>query len=287
MSLEWPLVTLEPFLFLARAALERLCARLEACGLACLRLQLSLRLDPDGWKERTIALPAPTRDVKVLLTLVRLHLEQEPPGAPVVAFSFAAHPDRPRAAQRTLFGPQEIPPDRLASTLARLFALLGAGRSGAPATLDGHRPERCALVAFDPPRPPLVRPPASPGRGLLAVRVLRPAVPLEVLVEELADAPPRPLEVGVPAPQTTERVLVAEPPPSSTTRGRGERGARRPPRIAGRVRVAAGPWSVEEGWWGDEAVEREYWDVELEGGGIYRLFRDARSGAWFADGVYD
>jgi len=289
MSLEWPLVAIEPFLFLARAALDRLAARLAACGLACLRLALSLRLEPDGWKERLIELPAPTRDVKVLLTLLRLELEKEAPGAPVSAFALAAHPDRPRVAQRTLFGPQEIPPDRLATTLARLFALLGPGRTGAPVATDGHRPERCALAPFDPPPPPLVRtdlaaqqPPA--GRGLLAVRVLRPPVPLEVLVEEVEGLPPRPLQIGAPAPPP-QRVLVPEPPRGR--RERDERMRRRPPRIAGRVAVAAGPWSVEEGWWGDDAVEREYWDVELDAGGIYRLFRDARSGEWFADGVYD
>jgi protein ImuB len=65
------------------------------------------------------------------------------------------------------------------------------------------------------------------------------------------------------------------------------RGGKRRPRIAGRVRVASGPWSVEESWWVAEPVEREYWDVELEEGGVYRLFRDGARGDWFADGVYD
>lgn len=295
MSLEWPLVAIEPFLFLARAALDRLAARLAACGLACLRLALSLRLEPDGWKERTIELPAPTRDVKVLLTLLRLELEKEAPGAPVSAFALAAHPDRPRVAQRTLFGPQEIPPDRLATTLARLFALLGPGRTGAPVATDGHRPERCALAPFDPPPPPLLRsdlvhpdlatqqPPA--GRGLLAVRVLRPPVPLEVLVEDGGDGVARPLQVASPGAPEGEDVGAGRRLVSVDERRR--RGGKRRPRIAGRVRVAAGPWSVEEGWWVAEPVEREYWDVELEEGGIYRLFKEAAKGSWFADGVYD
>jgi protein ImuB len=53
------------------------------------------------------------------------------------------------------------------------------------------------------------------------------------------------------------------------------------------VRVAAGPWSIEEGWWRGEPVERDYWDVELSGGGLYRIYRDRRTGDWFADGMYD
>jgi protein ImuB len=51
--------------------------------------------------------------------------------------------------------------------------------------------------------------------------------------------------------------------------------------------VAAGPWRLEEGWWTGEPADRDYWDVELEGGGLYRLYRDRVAGEWFADGIYD
>jgi hypothetical protein len=57
--------------------------------------------------------------------------------------------------------------------------------------------------------------------------------------------------------------------------------------IAGRVRVASGPWSLEEGWWTESPVDRDYWDVELSEGGLYRIYRERRGGAWFADGIYD
>jgi len=59
------------------------------------------------------------------------------------------------------------------------------------------------------------------------------------------------------------------------------------PRIQGLVRVAAGPWTLEEGWWNERPVERDYWDLELSGGGLYRIYRDRKSGDWFADGMYD
>ena len=59
------------------------------------------------------------------------------------------------------------------------------------------------------------------------------------------------------------------------------------PRIQGLVRVAAGPWTLEEGWWNERPVERDYWDVELSGGGLYRVYRDRKTGDWFADGMYD
>lgn len=277
MTLEWPLVSLEPFLFLGRAALERLCRRLEVRGLACIRLTVALHLDPNGWHERSLDLPAPTRDPKTLLTLVRLELEARPPGAAVVGFGFLALPDRPREAQLSLFGPAALSPDKLATTLGRLFALLGPGRVGSPEPVDGHLPERCALVGYAPPPPPEVRREPPRGRGLLAVRVLRPPVELEVITEEPAAGKAAPDEIGGPS-------LALRPREIRPAVGNG--GAARP-KLQGSVRAAAGPWGLEDGWWGETPVERDYWDVELGEGGMVRIFRDRRSGDWFADGIYD
>ncbi len=423
MDLEWPLVTLEPFLFVGHAALERLVARLESQALACMRLEVLLKLDPDGVDARAIDLPAPTRDVKTLLTLLRLELEARPPGSPVAGFTFSAHPDKPRRAQLSLFGPLALSPDRLATTIARLASLLGADRVGSPRTVDGHRPERYALATYAPPSSPdLARPPKS-GRGLLAVRVLRPPVPLEVIVigdrsretvkgwktengkretpgsrepengnrktavtstlrperrpvgerevfapslrsplpvppltpgegrdEGRAPAslispssqssrssdPPIPL-IDHPITRSPAHPIPPRPPlPAGEGRGEGHISSPSPsPRssdppiplidhpitrspdhpirtiehlvpsvasirllsmkslpgsvleIHGNVRVAAGPWSLEEGWWSDTPVERDYWDVELSDGGLYRIFRDRKGDAWFADGLYD
>jgi hypothetical protein len=51
--------------------------------------------------------------------------------------------------------------------------------------------------------------------------------------------------------------------------------------------VASGPWWLEERWWEDKGVVREYWDVELDNGVLLRLYRDLTSTQWFADGLYD
>jgi hypothetical protein len=53
------------------------------------------------------------------------------------------------------------------------------------------------------------------------------------------------------------------------------------------VRIACGPWGLEDAWWSDSPTERDYWDVELAAGGLVRIYRDRASGDWFADGVYD
>jgi hypothetical protein len=115
------------------------------------------------------------------------------------------------------------------------------------------------------------------------VRVLRPPVALEVITEIPGSRSQDPDSTGCPTvhdtddprPDTGHRLISI----ASTT------GASL--RIQGLVRVAAGPWSLEEGWWTGGPVERDYWDVELSGGGLYRIYRDRGTGDWFADGMYD
>lgn len=260
MELEWPVAMLEPLLAAVRQSLERAGRRLEEQELACARLELELGLEPEGTDRRAIRLPCPGRDVVAMLGLVRLELEARPPTAPVASFVCLLHPSEPRRGQLTLFGPPEIHPERLAAALSSLAARLGPDAVGSPRTVDGHLPERFGTAAFDPPPPPKLEPTPRQGRGLLAVRVVRPPVGVEVIVDE--------------SPERSRPVSVASAP-----------GAR--PRVQGLVRVAAGPWRLEEGWWGDQPQDRDYWDVELSDGGLYRLYRETASGEWFADGMYD
>jgi protein ImuB len=312
MDLEWPLASIEPFLFVARSALDRLVGRLASQALACIRLELTLTLDPDGVDARAVDLPAPTRESKTLLTLVRLNLEARPPGAPLSGFRFVAHPDRPRRAQLSLFGPAALSPDDLAACLARLAAQAAPGQVGRPAAVDGHRPERFSVEPYAPAVPPDF--PASPrsGRGLLAVRVLRPAIALEVETQEgrltriLTPGPSRGrvLRTGPERPRASNRGEASPRLPSPDAgeggpKGPGEAGVERGGvsrgeeqtkgrlEIRGEIRVASGPWRMEEAWWSESAADRDYWDVELSGGGLYRIFEDRKSGAWFADGIYD
>lgn len=291
MELDWPLVNLEPFLFVARAALDRLARRMECRGLGCRRLETSMELEPDGHHERSITLPAPTRDVKTLLKLLQLDLEAHPPGAPVVSFVLTAHPDRPRGAQLSLFGPEALSPDKLATTLARLFSLLGEDRVGSPRIEDRHLPEGVRLVPYQPPPPPKTRREVPGGKGLLGLRVLRPALPVEVMTDALS---PNGTATDDEATETTRPYDAAyekaqrpceERPVSVTTHVTDE--ASKKPKVHGTVQVASGPWVLEEAWWGGDPVERDYWDLELSGGGLYRVFRERTSGDWFVDGVYD
>jgi len=252
MELEWPLVAIEPFLFIANAALDRLAQRMEMQGFACKRLELTMTLEPDGFSSRAIDLPAPTRDVKTMLTLLRLDIEKTPPGAPVIGFTIVAHPDRPRRAQLSLFGPAALSPEKLATAIARLVSLLGDGRVGMAMSVDGHLPERYAIGDYAPPPPPNTRQKPQKSGGLLAVRVFRPPIPVEVIMNG------------------TDITSI---------NGEGD--------LSGAVRVSSGPWRIESGWWSDAPAAREYWDVELERGGVYRVYQADPSTEWFVDARYD
>jgi protein ImuB len=54
-------------------------------------------------------------------------------------------------------------------------------------------------------------------------------------------------------------------------------------KIRGRVLRSAGPWRLEGEWWGEEALRRDYYEVELSDGGIYRLYVDRSR--WFVDAI--
>ncbi len=54
--------------------------------------------------------------------------------------------------------------------------------------------------------------------------------------------------------------------------------------VAG-LRVEAGPWRLQGDWWQDHELNRDYYDVELSDGGIYRLFLERDTGEWFVDGI--
>jgi protein ImuB len=250
-TLEWALDSIEPLLFVLRALVERTVARLGLDGVGCARLGVTFGLDDRSRDVRTLDLVAPTRDQRTLLTCLRVALESRPPRAAVVTAAVVAVPERVRATQIGLFTPPGPAPERLATTLARLGALCGPGRVGIPVAVDTHRPGAADVATFTPP--PVVLPdtatPDAPCR--LVVRALRPPRPLEVFSER-------------------------ETP--CFVRGTG---------LGGRVVTVAGPWRIAAEWWSDTPCARDYYDVELTDGGVYRCYQERTSGAWFVDGVYD
>ena len=248
----YPVVNLEALAFTLRAVLDRLTRRLRVRGLAVRELLLELVLESGRRFARTVAVGAPTVEAAVLLSLVRLVLEKDAPQEPVEHVRVTATPGSVETAQLDLFLPPLPAPAELAVTVARLEALCGPERVGAPAVRDTHLPDAATLERFATERRTigLPRPPAPP-HAAMALRALRPPRPVRV---RLHGDHPREIELD-------ERPL--------------------------RVLRHAGPWRLFGEWWGDRRFARDYFDVELSDGGVYRLYHCREDGSWFVDGLYD
>ena len=101
--------------------------------------------------EKVLALPVPVQDSKMLLKLLRLQLQGDPPPSAIVKIALAADPARPRVAQGGLFLPSFPDAEKLELTIARLGHLVGDANIGAPQLVDTHHPGEFRMSRFLPP----------------------------------------------------------------------------------------------------------------------------------------
>ncbi len=323
-ELDYGIEMLEPLGFVMRPMVERLAARLELRGLVAGDLMLSLGLDGHGVYDRRVAIAAPTNEVRSLLALIILSLEAAPPSAAIGTIRITAEPRVPRPAQTDLFLPPSPAPDRLQTTIARLAAICGPGRVGTLKPVNSWRPEAIEVVPFDPP-PPSPVPPSSPlpdqsppARGeagercahrvrvslppekdvaaniaRLVIRAIRPAEEVEVMCtrggvpEFVRGRTVCARVVSISGPWRREGEWWREEtltPTLSLERGNHrENGA-----------TISCPSPAGEGF-GERSfsrtiatpLARDYYDVALADGAVYRMFCDLRSHQWFVDGLYD
>jgi protein ImuB len=282
LELDYEVAELEPLAFLLSRLLEALCARLGARSLAASAVRMRLALASCGEQMpikqetggiprpprrtrndelnqfvRCLNLPVPLRNAKLLLNLLRLQLQGDPPGAPVRGIFLAAEPARPRATQGGFFVPPGPDPEKLDLTLAKLAHLVGESRVGSPELVDTHRPDAFRMRRFVP---------ATAGTSAAAggpehrsgFRIFRPALPARVE-----------MHAGRPA-----RVFF-----------RG---------VCGEVLVASGPWRGSGDWWEKDAWQQEEWDIEVRftsgretRRGLYRFAYDEIRRQWLVRGIFD
>ena len=273
LELEWPIEGLEPLSFVLGRLMEPLERHLEQRdrGGAVLHLHLVLTRCPDGTRpvhERTLQLPTPIRDARTLRTLALLDLESHPPAGAIERVTVAVDPTPARIVQYSLLTRPLPSAEQLSTLMARLHALMGEGRCGAPATVDSWRPGAFAMQPFAPVEtgdgPQSTSAVATP---IVALRRFRLPIPARVHVER-----------GTPLRVTTDR--------------RGLSG--------GRVEQCAGPWRTSGAWWTDDGHgqdepgehrydpwDRDEWDVTLSDGATYRVFRERDANQWFLEGIVD
>jgi len=296
LTLDYEVAELEPLAFLLSRLLEALCARLAARSLAASALRLRLQLAPmesgqaPGGYEKCLSLPVPLRNSKLLLNLLRLQLQADPPPAPIRAIFLAADPARPRVTQGGFFLPSGPDPETLELTLARLAHLVGESRVGSPQLMDTHRPEAFRMRRFvpggqAPDRSSQAAPAAREHRSFAAgckysphpsgFRIFRPALPARVE-----------MRAGRPA------IVYFHG-------------------LRGEVLAASGPWRTSGDWWGKDSWQQDEWDLEIRFAfsgsrrtanpslqplqlqqrgpqrGLYRFSYDEIRRVWLVRGVYD
>jgi protein ImuB len=270
-DLEEPIELLEPLAFVLNRLLEQLMGQLVERSLATdqIEIELFLEVHPDceinapvmassmlTTYQRTVKLPLPTQDAKVLLKLIQLDLAAHPPHAPVKKIKLQAVPVRIRFTQAGLFQPLAPEPAKLEITIARIRALVGETdlhgreRVGFPALLDSHRPDHFQVI------PPNAKHGNTEPSAKLSLRRFRPVIPARVEVS----ADQAPVWIGF-------------------------------LRKKARITQTSGPWKSAGEWW-DAAGHwiREEWDVNLILDGhaaLYRIFRNLATRSWFVEGMYD
>ena len=235
---------------------------------------------------RTLELPVPMLDAKVLLKLLQLDLKAHPPGAPILKVLLSAIPAQPRSTQGGLFQPPTPEPEKLELTLARIAGMVGEEKVGSLQLLDSHRPGAFRMRRFVPTQPKGQNEKSdnlASHAPITALRMFRP--PLRAMVT-LRDGKPAHLV----CPKRKE--------------------------VHGEILWMAGPWRSSGDWWEEDGWARDEWDIAIQSSvasressvrkslvvgrwslanhtsamsnlTLYRLVHDLLSGHWFVEGTYD
>ncbi|HKV04357.1 MAG TPA: DNA polymerase Y family protein [Candidatus Acidoferrales bacterium] len=296
MELDDAVEELDPLSFLLGRLLDQLCARLAARSLATAAIHVRFELQPSfenaldlrkemfrsshppGLYEKEMRLPVPVRDSKMLLKLLRLRLQLNPPGAPIQKIRLAADSARPRATQGGLFLPSFPDPEKLELTIARIANVVGEGNVGSPSLTDTYRPGEFQMRRF---LTPLDAAEAKRNHGgvLSAGKQLKD---FKVPTSFRAFRPPVLANLELHAGHPTRVVF------------QGRRGE---------VLAASGPWRTSGDWWREDPWQQDEWDLEIQfhssperrdasadshpDCGLYRFYYDSLRKSWFVRGIYD
>jgi protein ImuB len=337
MELDETVEELEPLSFLLGRLLDQLCARLESRALAVQTIRVWFDLEPSFEKDvqslndesrkktaakefaKVLTLPVAMRDAKVLLKLLRLSLQSDPPKSPIQKIRMTADAAAPRVAQSGLFVPRGPDPEKLELTVARLGKLVGESNVGVAELIDTHRAENfrvarwtCGAIAG-----------GEDGRGRKANRKKNAACGVSA---ELLQAQGH-------AKVSAVGFRMLRPPLIATVEVEAEHDCR-PLRVSfsgmrGDVIAASGPWRSSGEWWQEGGWDHDEWDLAIDFGkraeprekksddivarmhavanvtarsgaktkiaepspwprhGVYRVFYDLPRNSWFVRGFYD
>jgi hypothetical protein len=245
----------EQLLFALRTLVARVADDIAYAGKRCGALELELECEDGDRIALATTLAQPTAQSTTLFDLLRARLEGTALQSPVIGLRLVAQRLEEGGTELSLFAGSDPDPEVVGIALARLEAALGPSAVRRASLIAGNRYEaRAAYEAFSGDaftRSPRISfaPPLAPNEiGTLAYRILAPrAIDVRVLR-------------GRPA-------IVTLPGAAPST-----------------VIDVAGPWRVDEAWWG-EPIANDAYDVLLDDGALVRIV-DER-GTWFLCGSYD
>lgn len=280
LMLDWPIEGLQPLSFVVARLCDTLSGQLAEADRGAVALTTRLALVSKAGFERTLHLPAPMRDPRVLRTLIQLDLEAHPPtgvtdettglatsGIEAVEIEVEVSPGR--ISQGALFVRTIPTTESLATLVARLGALMGETRVGSPALVDTHD-ERANFTQvptnFD------VRSNAQARTNPQARTNAQSSYEPSTLVRTL-DVRPNPLRSSL----ALRRVRTAPAIRLKRVNGRPE------------AAVAAGPWRSSGHWWRLDGGtwDRDTWDLQTASGEVQRVSFNRRSRNWELEGTYD
>jgi len=323
MELDDAVEDLEPLSFVLGRLLDQLCARLAARALSAAAIRVRFDLGDAFEKEeqvrgknvtaaavagaaaaevqaaaktyeKTLNLPVPIRDSKMLLKLLRLQLQADPPAGGIVKNTLRADPARPRSTQHGLFVPNSPDPEKLELTVARLAKLVGNANIGSPELTDTHRPGEFRMNKF------FAQPNETRARGRTRKKSASGSDGGPAAVRRAATG------CRIFRPRLAARVELREGRPVKIFfRG-----------LYGRVMTASGPWKISGDWWREDTWQQEEWDLEIRfdgekagatvnvpanryaiapvpdakahmRAGLYCVYYDAACRSWFVRGMYD
>ena len=283
--------TMEPVLFLVRAALDRLVGELVGDGRSAAVVAITLALDdargamPNASRPHTVTrevrLSHPLARVIPLLERCRALLDDWTLQAPVCGVTVAVTATAPlHGAQGDLLDPSWRDPAAADAAFARLRATLGIGAIVRPVLRDTHRPERAGeWQRVDEPQVADAIPMPNHGHPL---SMIRDAAAGDAAAGDAAagDAVTRsPALRQLDPPERAEVRTVEGSPRAIRWRERVIQVAR-----------AIGPERLGGDWW-DTRYLRDYWRCEDATGTndlvLYRDYATPGDDAWYVHGWYD
>ncbi|MBB5060182.1 protein ImuB [Granulicella aggregans] len=249
-ELDGPLESLEPLLFILSPMLETLLRQAINHTYALRSLTITLDLEKAAHHRLEVRPAVPVQSKDLLLKLLNLKLQAEPPQAGILGVTLNAEPAIPQVAQRGLFQAQFPEPDKLDLLVARLKAIVGEDNVGSPVLSNSFCDDEFVMAPFQPTAGRRRHTAAIGSR--VALRRFRPAQQARVVYR---DAIP------------------------SILFWRGERLELGP---------VTGPWQSSGYWWDGRRWEADEWDaVVSQPPQTLRLRHEPERGIWYVAGQYD